>query len=161
MATTHAQSYAARQGISSHKHLMGVVVQALIQADVAGVSFSIHPVTGANTVVINASYGLGEAVVSGMVTPDAFEVDKGTATIRKMLGSKECQIRLSPEGGTQMQDTPQTLRGIFSLSDAQVLAIAQLTNHLEELAECPVDVEWAIENDSLYCLQMRPITLPK
>lgn len=158
-ANHHAHSYAAQHGLSLEQSSMGVIVQALVPAETAGVSFSLHPVTGADEVVINAAYGLGESVVSGMVTPDTFIVDKATSRIESLLGDKEAMLRPRPEGGTEEVETSEELRTRFCLSDRDVIRVHQLTLALERLAGYPVDVEWAIADDSLYCLQMRPIAL--
>lgn len=154
----HAQSYAARVGRSLEDSVMGVLVQSLVRARTAGVSFSIHPVTRAPSVVINASYGLGESVVSGMVTPDSFEVDKLTEAVAGMLGFKETLMRPAEGGGTEVVDTPPEMSDMFSLESHEVMMVHRMTTHLEDIAGHPVDVEWAIENDTLYCLQMRPIS---
>lgn len=158
-ASVHARSYAASRGIPLNSSGMGVIVQSLINATVSGVSFSVHPVTGAECVVINASYGLGESVVSGLVTPDSFEIDKGTQTVTKTLGYKECLVRPARGGGIEVVDTPQGLRGSFSIQDDEIKQIHDMTCRLEALSGFPVDIEWAIEKGRLYCLQMRPITV--
>lgn len=155
----HAHSYAAQHGLSLEQSSMGVIVQALVPAETAGVSFSLHPVTGADQVVINASYGLGESVVSGTVTPDTFIVDKATSRIDPLLGDKEATLRPRPGGGTEEVETSEDLRTRFCLSDRDVMRVHQLTLTLERLAGYPVDVEWAIAENNLYCLQMRPIAL--
>ena len=159
LASAHAQSYARDHGFSVQDTAMGVIVQMLVNADAAGVSFSRHPVTGHDSIVINAAYGLGEAVVSGMVTPDSFEVDKETHAIASQLGFKESQVVLAPQGGTAVVETPLDQQNSFCLNKAQVIEIADVTHRLEILAGFPVDVEWAFDKGTLYCLQMRPITL--
>lgn len=158
LANAHAEFYAREHGLSLTDTTMAVIVQTLVNADVAGVSFSRHPVTGSDSVVINAAYGLGESVVSGMVTPDSFEVDKLTQSITSQLGFKECQVRRSPGGGTEVIETSPDQQNAYCLKAHHVLEIASVTHRLETLAGHPVDVEWALHNDTLYCLQMRPIT---
>jgi len=158
-ANLHAQTYAQARGMAIEDSYMGVIVQSLVAAETAGVSFSIHPVSGGDQVVINAAYGLGEGVVSGLVTPDTYVIDKTTNHVDQMLGDKECLIRSTPAGGTETVETPASLRSRFSLTGAEVRAVHQLTVLLERLAGYPVDVEWAIARGTLYCLQMRPISL--
>lgn len=159
LMSPHSVSYARERGLSLQDTLMGVIVETLVPADVAGVSFSQHPVTGAGSVVINAAYGLGESVVSGIVTPDSFEVNKNTKAIVSHLGFKESQIRLAENGGTELVETPLDQQDVYCLDPDQVLEIAAITERLETLVGYPVDVEWAFHGDTLYCLQMRPITL--
>ncbi|WP_053960769.1 PEP/pyruvate-binding domain-containing protein [Sulfobacillus thermosulfidooxidans] len=157
----HVKAYAMRQGISLETGSMAVIVQALVHADVSGVSFSVHPVTGDNRVVINASYGLGEVIVDGTVTPDVFEIDKDTGSVSQHMGFKECWMQLNPEGGTEIRDTPLDRQSCFCLTSHEIQAIYQLTCTLEQMARCPIDVEWAIADRVLYCLQMRPISTPQ
>lgn len=159
LSSPHAASYAQERGLSLQDTLMGVIVQTLVAADVAGVSFSRHPVTGDDSVVINAAYGLGEAVVSGVVTPDSFEVNKATKGIVSYLGFKESQIRLAKAGGTELIETPPEQQDVYCIGPDQVLEISAITERLETLVGYPVDVEWALQAGTLYCLQMRPITL--
>lgn len=157
--TSHARQYARGRGLVLDQGLMGVLVQRLVPADVAGVAFSIHPVTRQAQVVVNAAYGLGEGVVSGFVTPDAFEIDKATGQIlTRFLGLKEVMIRPRSQGGTETIDTLEELASRFCLSDQDVARISSLTIQLERLKGVPVDIEWAIADGALYCLQMRAIT---
>ncbi len=157
--TSHARQYARGRGLVLDQSLMGVLIQRLVPAEAAGVAFSIHPVTREDQVVVNAAYGLGEGVVSGLVTPDAFEIDKATGQVlSRFLGFKEVMIRPRSQGGTETIDTPEELAGRFCLSDQDVARISSLTVQLERLKGVPVDIEWAIADGALYCLQMRAIT---
>ncbi len=157
--TDAARRYARERGVTLVDQTMAVIVQRLVPAEVAGVSFSRHPVTGANHVVINASYGLGEAVVSGLVTPDSFEVDPLTDQVTSSLGFKEYLIRPSPQGGTEQIDTPSDLASRLCLEPSQVREITRLTVALETHCGFPVDWEWALAEGIVYCLQVRPITV--
>jgi phosphoenolpyruvate synthase/pyruvate phosphate dikinase len=159
-SNAHARSYAAQHGLAIDQGRMGVIVQALVPAEKSGVSFSLHPVTGADQVVINATYGLGEAVVSGIVTPDTFVVDKDTEHVEALLGDKECLVRPTHSGGTEVVDTPLPLRQAFALNADEISAVHRMTVALERIAGFAVDVEWAIASQVLYCLQMRPVVVP-
>ncbi|WP_028963679.1 PEP/pyruvate-binding domain-containing protein [Sulfobacillus thermosulfidooxidans] len=159
MTHAHVQSYATKQGISLKTSSMAVIVQDLVHADVSGVSFSLHPVTGDNQVVINASYGLGEVIVDGTVTPDVFEIDKTTGHVNQIMGFKEYWMRLKDDGGTEILDTPIDCQTRFSLTPYEVEEIYQLTCKLEQIAGYPIDVEWALADHTLYCLQMRPVSV--
>lgn len=150
------QAYADRQGLKIATNFMGVIVQTMVPAEVSGVSFSVHPVTGAATVVINAAFGLGEAVVSGLVTPDSFEIERQNGRMTSLLGDKEHFI---PPGTDTLMPTPETMARRFCLSPEQVARVGALTCHLERLRGFPVDVEWAFAGDQLYCLQVRPVTM--
>ncbi|MGG1698444.1 PEP/pyruvate-binding domain-containing protein [Bacillus zhangzhouensis] len=143
--------------------LMAVVVQGLIHSDVSGVIFSENPVSGkTNEVMITASYGLGEAIVSGLVTPDTFIVDKETFSIEKSLGTKELQIVPYQEGVIE-QPVSEEMAGQFCLHDDQLVQIMQITKQVEALYGHGVDIEFGISNGTFYLLQARPITasLPK
>lgn len=138
--------------------LMAVVVQGLIHSDVSGVIFSENPVSGkTNEMMLTASYGLGEAIVSGLVTPDTFIVDKENFLIEKTLGTKELQIVPYQEGVIE-QPVAEKMADQFCLSDDQLVEITQITKQVEALYGHGVDIEFGIANGSFYLLQARPIT---
>ncbi|WP_064497988.1 PEP/pyruvate-binding domain-containing protein [Bacillus safensis] len=138
--------------------LMAVVVQGLIHSDVSGVIFSENPISGkTNEMMLTASYGLGEAIVSGLVTPDTFIVDKENFSIEKTLGAKELQIVPFQEGVIEEQ-VAEEMAGQFCLNDDQLIEIAQITKQVEALYGHGVDIEFGIANGSFYLLQARPIT---
>jgi phosphoenolpyruvate synthase/pyruvate phosphate dikinase len=136
-----------------------VLVQQMIDADVAGVCFTVDPISGdRQSIVIDASYGLGESVVSGLVTPDSFVVDRESLTLQScQMGDKEQMIK-TDDGGTKTMPVPETLRHSPCLTDAQVIAVAKLALELESTQERAVDIEWAFSRGKLYLLQARPIT---
>lgn len=140
---------------------MAVVVQRLVPADAAGVLFTADPVTGGrDRVVINANWGLGKSVASGLATPDTVTVDRasGTVTGRK-LGGKE--VMTVPDGaGTREQPTPAGRRAAAVLTDAQAAGLARTGLAIEDLFGHPVDVEWARAGDALFVVQARPVTGP-
>lgn len=138
---------------------MAVVVQEMIPADIAGVAFSANPITGAlDEVVINSSWGLGESVVSGTVTPDTYTVKKsGGQAVSSQIASK-ARMTVSKGEGAEEVDVPRIMREQPSMTDEQAREIALLTASLERTEGHPVDIEWAIFRDTLYLLQCRPIT---
>lgn len=137
---------------------MSVVVQGLVKSEVSGVIFSQNPVTdNASELMINASYGLGEAIVSGLVTPDAFLVNKTTYEAVKELGLKEMKI-LADDEGTKEVATAEAEQCRFCLTDSVIHQLTALTNQLEAFFGYPVDVEFAVKQDQVYLLQARPIT---
>ena len=139
---------------------MAVVVQGQILADMAGVAFSIHPVTGAlDTAAIDANYGLGESVVSGDFAVDHFEVDKKThaITLRQIADKQRC-IRAG-KTGTIDAEVGGKLRDLPCLEDAIVLRVAELVTTVEAHFSWPQDTEWAIAGGELFLLQARPVTI--
>ncbi|MDR4227897.1 phosphotransferase [Bacillus mojavensis] len=138
--------------------LMGVVVQGLINSDISGVIFSQNPVTHDDReLLISASYGLGEAVVSGSVTPDTYIVHKGSFEIQKEMGLKEIYMESAAEGIAE-KETSEDMRSRFCLTDEQVIELTELTKKTEALYGYPVDLEFGIADHKLYLLQARPIT---
>src|SRR5215204_6265794 len=158
--TDRAVSYRATNGIDPHGVRLAVAVQSMVDSAVAGVLFTANPVTGKRRqAVIDASPGLGEAVVSGMVNPDHFVVDTATGEIvERRLGDKRAAIMAGSGSGTERVEL-DTGEDKASLSDAQVLALARLGERVEEHYGMPQDTEWAIDDDGgIWLLQARPIT---
>lgn len=153
-------AYRAKQGLGSAG--VGVLVQELVAADAAAVVFSRNPTTGAaDEVVLNANYGLGESVVSGVATPDTWILRKPELSrIRFTLGHKEQMTILAPDG-TREVPVLRTLRGRPCLKDAQVTELGQLALRLEQHMGFSVDIETAYKCDKLYLLQCRPVTTGK
>ena len=158
--TDRAVSYRATHGISPSAVSLAVVVQQMVDAAVAGVLFTANPVTGRrHEAVIDASPGLGEAVVSGAVNPDHFVIDSATRRIlERRTGSKGVAIRPLPGGGTERIDQP----GLWSrpsVDDAQLLALERLGRRAEVHFGAPQDLEWAIDGGGgVWLTQSRPIT---
>jgi len=156
-----AMRYRARGGGGGADEAMAVVVMGLVLSDVSGIAFTAHPVTGArDLVVINSSWGLGEAVVSGRVTPDCFIVDKNSfAVLERDIFTKELAIYSHPDhAGTIERRLGNDKRGAPSLSDEQATAVARLAARVESHYGTPQDVEWGLASRQLYLLQSRPIT---
>ena len=151
--------YRSQQGLDSDYIGMAVLVQQLLAADVSAVAFSANPVTGnRGEVLINASWGLGESIVSGTVTPDTFIIRKSDMAITtEEIGDKTVMTAPAP-GGVGEMDVPEQLRGRPSLTVGQVLEVAGLACELESRMEWPVDIECAYHEGKLYLLQCRPIT---
>ncbi|MEH7513614.1 PEP/pyruvate-binding domain-containing protein [Gottfriedia acidiceleris] len=159
--SSYVQDYAMKNQISLSDVKMGVLVQGMVDADVAGVIFSMNPVTFSNQeIIINASYGLGESVVDGLVTPDSFVLNKESAVITKELGLKDIQV-IPLETGTEKAEVPPSLQEVFCLEDEKLIALMDITKKIENYYQHPVDIEFAIKNNQLYILQVRPITTLK
>lgn len=157
--TARAISYRARQGIAPRDVALAVVVQEMAPASVAGVMFTVHPLTGApDQVVINASWGLGEAIVSGRVNPDTIVAEKSSGrVVRVELGDKA--VKTVPAGsGTEDVAVDPSLRGQRALGDAAVADLVRLGREVEALFGRPQDVEWALVDGRPVLLQSRAVT---
>ncbi len=157
--TARAISYRERNGVAHADVALAVVVQQMVESEASGVLFTANPLTGLRSeTVIDATVGLGEALVSGQVEPDHFVVDMSTGQIiGRTLGAKALSVRSRPGGGTvTVQEDPKAPP---SLSAAQILALAALGGQVAALYDdTPQDIEWALADDTLYLLQTRPIT---
>ncbi|HLN63008.1 MAG TPA: PEP/pyruvate-binding domain-containing protein [Symbiobacteriaceae bacterium] len=153
-----AVAYRHRMGYDHMAVSLAVVVQAMVPSEVAGVMFTANPVTGArNQFVITGSYGLGESVVSGLVTPDTFVVSTTGAVIERTLGSKEEQIRPTAVG-TETLATPLADRSRYCLSDLDLERLAELGRRVTAHYGAPQDIEWGLAGGRFFLLQARPIT---
>ena len=157
-----ARSYRARLGLDSTAD-MAVVIQSFIDADMAGVLFTRNPVTRADERVVEASWGLGEAVVSGLVTPDRYRFARGGQTLERTLGDKDIAIR--PTSGTEAEvrtaEVPvdSDMRGAFCLGDAELAALNRLASDCDRVyGSRGHDIEFAFGGGELFLLQRRPIT---
>jgi pyruvate,water dikinase len=156
-----ALHYRSRQAIEDEPIRIAVVVQQMIPAEVSAVVFSANPVTGSrDEVMINASWGLGESIVGGTVTPDTYVVRKPGVIVLREVADKECMAVLAEEG-TREVAVPARLRQVPSLTDEQIVEMAQLAEDLEKVMGWPVDIECAYHQAQLYLLQCRPITTLK
>lgn len=152
--------YRIERGQAEMPVSVAVVVQAMIESESAGTAFSAHPVTGDRTrIVIEAGYGLGEAIVSGQVTPDSYEVAKQPLAIAgAKRGAQDRGLYRAPEGGTVWRDLSPEQRARPALTEAQVLELAQIVIRIENHYGFPCDIEWALAGSSFFVLQSRPIT---
>lgn len=157
-----AVQYRAFRGVNSAQEAMAVVVMQMVEADVSGVAFTVNPVSGdRGQIMINASWGLGEAIVSGRVTPDQFLVDKASLTVlQREIAAKEVEARPHPGGdsGTIEMAVPAARALAPALSDAHLRELAETCLRIEARYGRPVDVEWAFARSRLYILQARPVT---
>ncbi|MCC6176652.1 MAG: phosphoenolpyruvate synthase [Chloroflexi bacterium] len=160
--TARAMQYRRRMGVDESASGMAVVVQVMVPAEVSGVLFTANPGTGERgEIVVNASYGLGEAVASGLVTPDTYVVDRATLTARlTTIGEKALMVvPAEDDQGTAVRSVPVSQRETAALSEALLRDVARLGLLTEEhLGGAPLDVEWAIADGRVWLLQARPIT---
>ncbi len=137
---------------------VGVVVQTLLNPAVAGVMFTEHPVTGADERLIEASWGLGEAVVAGLVVPDHFRLDRAGQVLERKPGRKRIAVRSLPNGGTFEEPVASAQVAQLCLDDAQLAALAGLALQCEQAYGPRRDIEWALQDGTLYLLQCRAVT---
>lgn len=154
-----ALAYRARQGLPRERVRIAVLVQQLVASDVSGVVFGANPVSGdTGEILINASWGLGESIVGGAVTPDTFVVRKSDlAILDRQIADKQRMTITSPQG-TREVDVPRSMRRQPALKDAQIVEMAGLAAALESEMGYPADVECAFARGQLHLLQCRPIT---
>lgn len=158
--TPRAIFYRFEKGLHSTKISVAVVVQKMIDSEVSGIAFSVHPVTeDANQLIIEAGYGLGEAIVSGQVTPDSYVVQKeprkiidinvftqSEALYRNLSGGNKWKNILEPKASSQV------------LTEKQIIEFAEIILSIESHYGFPCDIEWAFEKGKFYIVQSRPIT---
>ncbi len=158
--TDRAIAYRARNGFDHRLVQLAVVVQQMVMADTSGVVFTADPLTGhRHTVAIDAGFGLGEALVGGAVSPDAYRVDKRRRVILdRQTGDKAVTIVPDAGGGTRQVPLNASRRRASVLHDAQVLEVADLASEIEAYYGRPQDIEWAITGTRVHVLQSRPIT---
>lgn len=159
--TARAIGYRLRIGIDQRRVAMGVVVQRLVRAEVSGVCFTANPTTGdRNELVMNASYGLGEAIVSGQVTPDSFVLERpGLALREAVVGEKEVMIVPAERQGTITRAVEADRRDKLTLSKQRLRELGELAIQAEQASGgVPQDIEWALAGGRFWLLQSRPLT---
>ena len=152
-----AITYRQRVGLF-RRPSVGVVVQSLLDPDSAGVMFTRNPINGADERVIEASWGLGEAVVAGLVIPDHFRIDRSGQVLERTAGLKKIAVRTLPAGGTVEEAIPAEQTEQLCLDDAQLEDLHGLAGRCEEVYGPDRDIEWAFAGGQLYLLQCRAIT---
>ncbi len=152
-----AITYRQRVGLFTRPSV-GVVVQALLDPEVAGVMFTRNPINGADERVIEASWGLGEAVVAGRVIPDHYRVGRSGEVLERTAGRKQLAIRTLADGGTVDEEVPPELVERLCLDDDQLEELNRLAGRCEEVYGPARDIEWAFAGRELYLLQCRAVT---
>ncbi|MGQ4555795.1 phosphoenolpyruvate synthase [Halobellus sp. GM3] len=152
--------YRNRQGFPHEEVDIAVVVQEMVDAEKSGVLFTSHPSTGEPQIIIEAAWGLGEAVVSGTVSPDNYVINRETAEVETITVADKKVMMLKDEetGETVEREVPDDKRSARVLSEAEIEALVELGTRVEEHYGTPQDVEWAILDGEVYMLQSRPIT---
>jgi phosphoenolpyruvate synthase/pyruvate phosphate dikinase len=156
--TERAVSYRLQNGIDQRQVAMAVVVQRMVFPQVSGILFTADPITGNRRVAtVEASFGLGEALVSGLVNADVYTVRDGVV-IDRTIASKQLAIASSPAGGTQEEAIPPERQEEPTLTDAQAVHLAALGRRIEAHFGRPQDIEWCLADGEFQIVQSRPIT---
>ncbi len=156
--TERAVTYRLQNGFDHRKVYLAVVVQKMVFPQAAGIMFTADPVTSNRKVLsIDAGFGLGEALVSGLVNADIYKVGNGKV-IDKQLATKKLAIYALKDGGTKEQEIAPEQQNRQALSDERILSLTLLGRKIEEHFGCPQDIEWCLADDRFYIVQSRPIT---
>lgn len=158
--TPRAIFYRFEKNLHKDHISVAVVVQKMVQSEISGIAFSVHPVTeDHNQLIIEAGYGLGEAIVSGQITPDAYVVEKEPRNILDVnIADQERGLYRAAQGNNAWKEIPHALREKQKLTGQQILALADLVVAIENHYGHPQDIEWAVEKNKFYITQSRPIT---
>ncbi|MGM0923381.1 MAG: phosphoenolpyruvate synthase [Bacillota bacterium] len=156
--TDRAVIYRMQNGFDHRKVYLSVVIQRMIFPQASGILFTADPVTSNRKVLsIDASFGLGEALVSGLVSADNYKVREGSI-VEKTISTKKLAIYVRKEGGTEKKEIEPGKQNLSTLSDEQVLELERIGRKLEAYFGCPQDIEWCLVDDAFYIVQSRPIT---
>ncbi len=152
--------YREENNFDHSKVYIAVVVQEMVEAEKAGVMFTVHPSTGEEKILIEGAWGLGEGVVSGTVTPDTYWVDKATGEIlEKQVSEKKTMFQKKSENGQTVQlPVPDDLKNKQVLDETELAQLVELGKKIQGHYQFPQDTEWAIDNGKIFMLQSRPVT---
>ncbi|MBW2968311.1 hypothetical protein KY362_07565 [Candidatus Woesearchaeota archaeon] len=157
--TPRAIFYRFEKELHRQKISVAVVVQKMVNSELSGIAFSVHPVTeDYNQIIIEAGFGLGESIVSGQITPDSYVVDKQDwHIIEDMVSSQEKGLYRHPGGGNEWKELGEK-GSTRVLTDEEIIELSKLIVKIEQHYGFPCDIEWAVENSTFYIVQSRPIT---
>ncbi|WP_427340816.1 phosphoenolpyruvate synthase [Caloranaerobacter sp. DY30410] len=156
--TDRAISYRAKNGFDHRSVFLSVVVQEMVFPEVSGIMFTADPISGNRKIIsINASFGLGEALVSGLVSPDLYQIRSGEI-IKKQISRKKIAIYPVPAGGTITKNIPIEKQEVQALPDQKILELAKIGQKIEEHYRSEQDIEWCLVDGKFYIVQSRPIT---
>ena len=157
--TPRAIFYRFEKKLNNQKISVAVVIQKMVQSEISGICFTVHPVTeDRNQMVIEAGYGLGEAIVGGKITPDTYVINKKLNSILDINISKQKMMIIKTLKGTIETKVPALRQDKQKISNKQIIQLAKICKKIEEHYKYPQDIEWAIENNKIYITQSRPIT---
>ncbi|MDD1765053.1 MAG: phosphoenolpyruvate synthase [Methanomassiliicoccales archaeon] len=157
--TPRAIAYRSSKGFDRKKVKLAVVVQRMIDSEVSGIMFTVDPNSELPHIIIEAGYGLGEAMVGGKVTPDTYVVDKfHRKIINKRIAKQTWKLVRGKNGDSVKDDVGEELAARQKIVDEQILALADIGNQIELHYDKPMDIEWCIENGEIFVVQARPVT---
>jgi pyruvate,water dikinase len=158
--TPRAIFYRLERGFGGKKVLVAVVIQKMVQSEVSGICFTVHPVTkDKNQMIIEAGWGLGEAIVGGIITPDSYVINKKTwEMIDVNVSEQEKIIVRKGAGGTVEAKVPAAKKNKQKINGKQIILLAKICAAIEKHYGFPCDIEWALEKGKFYIVQSRPIT---
>lgn len=157
--SARASAYREEQGLEDADIAVAVVIQKMVQSDVAGIAFTVHPVTkDRNQMIIEAAWGLGELIVGGMVTPDSYVIDKPERALIAVDVSEQEEMLIRGDAGNDMVEVPWEKRESQKLDTDQITTLTELCITIERHSGFPCDIEWAVEDNEIFILQSRPIT---
>ncbi|MBA7635710.1 Phosphoenolpyruvate synthase [subsurface metagenome] len=157
--TPRAIFYRFEKKLNNQKISVAVVIQKMVQSEVSGVCFTVHPITeDRNQMVIEAGYGLGEAIVGGKITPDTYVINKKLNSILDINISKQKMMITKTSKGTMEIKVLASKQEKQKLTNKQIVQLAKICKKIEEHYKSPQDIEWAIENNKIHITQSRPIT---
>ena len=158
--TPRAIFYRFEKNLQDQKVSVAVVVQKMVQSDVSGICFTVHPVTeDKNQIIIEAGWGLGEAIVSGSITPDSYIIDKKDWSIIDInISDQSRQLLRNGERGIKWKLVLKNNQEKQKMTGAQIIKLAKICTGIEKHYKKPQDIEWAIEKGKIYITQSRPIT---
>ena len=158
--TPRAIFYRHEKKLHKAKVSVAVVVQAMVQSEIAGIVFTVHPVTkDKKQMIIEAGYGLGEAVVSGQVTPDSYVIDKSSLTLLDINVAEQKKYLVQRAGGGNLwKILPRAKQGQQKLKGREVVELSKICISIEKHYKFPCDIEWAYSRGKFYITQSRPIT---
>ena len=158
--TPRAIFYRFEKGLGTTKISVAVVIQKMVDSEISGIAFSVHPVTeDKNQLIIEAGYGLGEAIVSGQITPDSYVVEKKPRKIIDInVNIQNTALYRSTNGGNEWKNISEPQASSQVLNENQILELSEMIIGIENHYRFPCDIEWASESNKFYVLQSRPIT---
>ncbi len=157
--TPRAIYYRVTKGFEHSKVKLAVVVQKMINSEISGIMFTVDPNSEMPHIIIEAGYGLGEALVGGKVTPDTYVVDKfHDKILNKRIAKQNWKLVRGKDGECEKADVPEELRNAQKMTDEQILALGEIGRNIEAHYDRPMDIEWCIEERVMYIVQARPVT---
>jgi pyruvate,water dikinase len=157
--TPRAIFYRHEQGLRGTHVSVAVVVQTMVPSEIAGITFTVHPVTkDPNQMIIEACWGLGELIVGGQITPDAYVVDKRDGSLIDVNVSEQKKMLVRGPNGNQEIEVVADRRTQQKLNEKQIKELSDLCINIEKHYSFPCDIEWAYAGGKFYILQSRPIT---